>query len=150
MSVRARWNAQGVVTVTLIVSNTGQQAAADSTAIELPFANATVVSSVASAGTCTNGTQGSNARVSCALGPIGAGENRTVQVVLQVPPSLRRFLNYATVTTSSPDPNLWNNTRIVVIARRSFITATGEEIMLEDDEALIEEPRRVTLPVTRR
>ena len=86
-----------------------------------------LVSAKPTQGSCTG-----TARVTCTLGTVPAGETATIEVDVRLDPALApgtNFSNTATVTSTTPDPNLANNTAtaadpVVTLADIS-LTKTG-------------------------
>jgi len=94
----------GSVTYTLTVSNSGGAAAANVTLTDTLPALTTFVSCTPSQGTCSGG-----ATVTAAMGTIPAGGAATLTIQITVQGVPRTMTNNATVTTTTTEPNLTNN-----------------------------------------
>lgn len=95
------------VTSTIVVSNSGPNPAVGSTLTNTLPGPLTAVSAVTTAGTCTVAT----GRISCALGTLASGGSATITVSGRLPANsvVTQVSNLASVTSSTPDPNLTNN-----------------------------------------
>ncbi len=105
----------GTVTFTLAISNTGGSSAAGVTATDTLPAGATFVSCSALGGTCSFAA----GTVTASLGTIAGGGSATVSIVVTISSGAASstVVNTATVSTTSPEPNLSNNTGTATVTR---------------------------------
>lgn len=98
------------VTLTFNLSNTGPGAAFNTDFTSTIPAGATVNSATATQGTCTTG-----ATVDCAIGTVASGGTATVTLLVTLPMTGGPATFNASVTSTSPDPNLTNNDAVVTV-----------------------------------
>jgi uncharacterized repeat protein (TIGR01451 family) len=89
----------------IAVGNAGPSPAASVTVSDTLPSGTTFVSAAPSQGSCSG-----TSTVSCSLGTVLANGVATVQVVVRSPSAPGTVVNTATVASSTPDPNLANNT----------------------------------------
>lgn len=104
------------LTYTITVSNFGPSAATGVVLTEQLPAESKFVSYKTSNGTCTAPAPGATGTLTCQLGSLPVGSTSTDVVVKVVAPGSTSVTNTATVTSTSNDPNLANNSAIVKTA----------------------------------
>lgn len=103
------------ITWSTAVTNAGPSTATNVVVRDVLPAQVTVVSVSATGGTCTAGVPGSPSQpTTCSLGNIASGGSRTMTVVATVSASFTGAMhNDASVTSTTADPDLGNNTDTV-------------------------------------
>ena len=100
----------GVLTYTVVVSNNGPATAANVTMTDPLPPGTTFASCAISLGTCSGPTVGTNGTVSADIGTLGPLGSVTVTIMVNVSAGAGTTIpNTATVTSSTPDSNLTNN-----------------------------------------
>lgn len=110
------------LTYTLTVSNSGRDTAADVTLVDTLAVGAAFVSATPSQGTCTEAA----GNVTCQLGSLAKDGSATVSIVVDTsasPTSALTLQNAATVTSTTPDPNLANNGAGAVVTLNPVVRA---------------------------
>lgn len=114
------------VVYTVVVTNAGPIAAQDVVLFDGTPSGTTFVSATTSNGSCETPPPGGTGAITCSLGTLAAGATATVtiRVTIDAPPGLT-IVNTAFVTSSTPDPNLDNNTDTVetLVIEAPIITA---------------------------
>jgi uncharacterized repeat protein (TIGR01451 family) len=104
--------AKGVsaVTYTITVLNTGPSTATGILVNDALSSETTFVSATATEGTCVTPVKGASGVVSCSLASLSTGSSSETQVVVTVIARKTSITNTVTVSATTPDPNLANNT----------------------------------------
>jgi len=103
------------ITYNIVVANAGPSLAASVTVSDALPSGATFVSVAPSQGSCSG-----TSTVSCSLGTLLADGVATVQLIVRSPSASGTVVNTATVASTTPDPNLANNTSTTTLT----VTAT--------------------------
>ena len=107
------------LTYTIVVTNHGPSDAPNATVVDPTPAGLTFVSN---SGACTTAFP-------CSLGPIPAGQSRTITTTFLVPSSYAGpdpIVNTATVSSTAPDPDLTNNSATATTAVGPLFTINVE------------------------
>ena len=103
------------ITYNIVVANAGPSLAASVTVSDALPSGATFVSAAPSQGSCSG-----TSTVSCSLGTLLANGVATVRLIVRSPSASGTVVNTATVASTTPDPNLANNTSTTTLT----VTAT--------------------------
>ena len=99
------------ITYTIRVRNTGPAAAEDVVVSDPLPAGTSFVRALSRHGSCTPPDLASGgAALTCSLGSMGDGSTRTIILVFRAPDADTTIVNTASVTSSTTDPNLHDNT----------------------------------------
>jgi uncharacterized repeat protein (TIGR01451 family) len=98
------------VTYTITIFNAGPSSAMGILINDVLSSESTFVSATLSQGTCVTPVKGASGVVSCSLGSLSSGANRPIQIVVTVIAKKTSITNTATVSATTFDPNLANNT----------------------------------------
>jgi uncharacterized repeat protein (TIGR01451 family) len=99
------------ITYTIRVRNTGAAAAEDVVVSDPLPAGTSFVRALSRHGSCTPPDPASGgAALTCSLGSMGDGSTRTIILVCRAPDADTTIVNTASVTSSTTDPNLHDNT----------------------------------------
>jgi uncharacterized repeat protein (TIGR01451 family) len=102
--------AKGRITYTITVYNAGPSTALDLLLNDTLSSQTTFVSVSTNRGSCVTPLPGATGVVACSLGSLGSGSSAPVQIVVTVIAKRTSITNTVTVSTSTFDPNLVNNT----------------------------------------
>jgi conserved repeat domain len=98
------------VTYTITILNAGPSAALNVLLNDVLSSQSTFVSARPSQGTCVTPAPASSGTVSCSIGSIANGATSATQIVVTVIAKKNSITNTVTVSTTTTDPNLANNT----------------------------------------
>jgi uncharacterized repeat protein (TIGR01451 family) len=98
------------VTYTITILNAGPNAALNVLLNDMLSSQSTFVSARPSQGTCVTPVTGSSGTVSCSIGSIASGATSATQIVVTAIAKKTSITNTVTVSSSTSDPNLANNT----------------------------------------
>jgi uncharacterized repeat protein (TIGR01451 family) len=113
VSIAARLTkAKGVsaVTYTITVFNAGPSMAAQVLVNDVLSSETTFVSATATDGACVTPVTGASGVVSCSLASLSSGSSSEIQIVVTVIARKTSITNTVTVSSTTSDPNLVNNT----------------------------------------
>jgi uncharacterized repeat protein (TIGR01451 family) len=98
------------VTYMITVLNAGPGAAASVLLNAALSSQSTFVSATMSQGTCITPVKGASGVVSCSLGTMSSGATSSVQILVTVIVKKNSITNIVSVSSSTSDPNVANNT----------------------------------------
>jgi uncharacterized repeat protein (TIGR01451 family) len=110
--------AKGRVTYTITVYNAGPSSALDLLLNDTLSSQTTFVSVVPSRGSCLAPLPGASGVVSCSLGSLSSGSSGAVQIVVTAIVKKGYVTNTVSVSSSTIDPNLANNTASITTSGR--------------------------------
>jgi uncharacterized repeat protein (TIGR01451 family) len=103
------------VTYTITVLNAGPATAAAILINDSLSSQTTFVSAAISNGTCVTPVAGASGVVSCSLASLSSGSSSPVQIVVTVIARRTSITNTVTISASTSDPNLANNTAAITV-----------------------------------